>query len=153
MSPAIHGAAGYPVNFDASFVVSVWFYPLYVAIAALPFLFFRPAVQRRDPLNPYFATSLLLFLYTVSALRAFQQTGLAATVPNVTLSAIGKFALVCLVGQLGLAMGEITGLLGARHAGRTYADSDDRFNLAVLTGPALLVALAALPFYIERFNF
>ena len=118
MSRAIHGATGRPVNFDASFVVSLWFYPLYVAIAALPFIFFRPAAQQRDPLNPYFATSLLLFLYTVSALRVFQQTGLATTVPNVTLSTIGKFALVCLVGQLGLAMGEIAGLLGARHAGR-----------------------------------
>lgn len=139
--------------FDANIFLSTAYYVLYALVVALPYVFFKPIGGQRDPLDPYLATSLLLFFYVLSALQAFEATGLAATVPNASASTVAKFAFVCLVGQFGLAMGDITGRLHARPTYPAHAASIEQFNLLLLTGPALLLALVALPFYIDRFNF
>ena len=76
--------------FDANIFLSTAYYVLYALVVALPYVFFKPIGGQRDPLDPYLATSLLLFFYVLSALQAFEATGLAATVPNASASTVAK---------------------------------------------------------------
>jgi len=126
---------------------------VYGVIAILPLLLLKRAPEERDTLNPYIVTSLLVFFYIFSTLRSFETGGNVQSIPGVSETSIVKFGVVCLIGQIGLTCGEISALLRPRSLLPPQQDRSDRVRIAFLTGPGLLVALAALPFYFQRFNF
>lgn len=137
---------------DSGIFISLVFYLAYVGVALIPYLVRRTSIKELDPLDPYFVLSILLFFYIVSTLIDFETTGLADTLESVSSLSVVKFGLACLVGQLGLAAGELANPL--RRWQGVSADTSQRrdIRLSLLIGPGLALAIIMLPFYAERLD-
>lgn len=139
--------------FGEGSVLSIVFSVAYAIAAFLPFLLRGAPPSSIDPLQPYPVISLLLFFYSLSTLRGFEVSGLAEALESVSPFSVVKFAIACIVGQIGLAVGELSGphrMPGHIPAGDT---PDATLKLRLLIGVGLPVALLALPFYFGRLDF
>ena len=137
---------------DSGVFISLVFYVIFGAITLLPYFIRKTSLKALDPLQPYLVISALLFIYTISTLRGFEATGLAEALESVSSYSVVKYALACLVGQFGLAMGELVGPATVWDAGQQHKIASDDVNLRLLLGPGLVLGIAALPFYVDRFD-
>jgi len=137
---------------DSGIFISLVFYLAYAGVALIPYLVRRTSLKELDPLDPYFVLSILLFIYIVSTLVDFERTGLSDTLESVSSLSVVKFGLACLVGQLGLAVGELVGLRRAVRGGPRWTAGSHDIRLSLLIGPGLALAVILLPFYADRLN-
>lgn len=139
------------MGLDGGVFISIFFYVIFAGACLLPFLVRKARLRDLDPFDPYVIISLLLFLYTIATLRGFAATGLADTLEAVSSFSVMKFALACLIGQFGLALGELAVPAQPRAVSHVNNALDD-YEQRLLTGPGLMLAVLLLPFYAERFD-
>ena len=137
---------------DSGIFISLVFYLAYAGVALIPYLVRRTSLKELDPLDPYFVLSILLFAYIISTLIDFERTGLADTLESVSSLSVVKFGLACLVGQLGLAVGELVGTRRSEPGGSVRTAESHDIRLSLLIGPGLALAVILLPFYADRLN-
>ena len=141
-----------PMGLDSGVFISLLFYLAYAGVALIPYLVRRTSLKDLDPLDPYFILSILLFFYIVSTLIDFEATGLADTLESVSSLSVVKFGFACLVGQIGLAAGELASPVQSWQGFSNNTASTRDIRLSLLVGPGLALAIIMLPFYVERLD-
>lgn len=125
----------------------------YMAIALAPRALRAGAQTAIDPFEPYFGLSLLFYLYSISTIQFVETYQVTYYNEAVSSSALVEFAVSCLLGQLGLALGYLASRKENLYRIKSRAVGSADVHLRILLGPALILALLLLPLYIDRFNF
>lgn len=140
------------MGLDSGVFISLLFYLAYAGIALIPFLVRRTSLKELDPLAPYLVLSILLFFYIVSTLLDFEATGLTDILESASSLSVVKFGIACLVGQLGLAAGELAGPQQLWRGVSENAGASRDSRLTLLIGPGIALAIIMLPFYADRLD-
>jgi oligosaccharide repeat unit polymerase len=132
--------------------LSVSFTFSFMAIAVSPYIKAKNGEGYNDPFNPYVVLSILFYLYGVSTLLYVEENGITYNSEIVSYSPLAEYAVICLLGQVGLIVGTFVSF-----GDRSFVIPQDarlsRKQLQLLIGPALVIALAMIPFFWDRFNF